>query len=84
MEGDTFLSAFDVSPQQLPRGEILFLLIEEVDGVTCQKKTRALHSHSLKEVTENGLWRQQAWIRHATQYLEWTFLDRIALTLFCM
>jgi len=38
-----------------------------------------------QEVTEHGRWRRQrAGFGMPTQYLEWTLLDRLALTLFCM
>jgi hypothetical protein len=78
MEGDPFLAAFHGSPgmNSYRRGG---------RSHVSRKREHCIRKAEPQEVTEHGRWRRQrAGFDMPTQYLEWTLLDRITLTLFCM
>ncbi len=87
MEGDPFLAAFDGSPGNFLEAKLYSMHFYRRGGRShvSRKREHCICNADAQEVTEHGRWRhRQAGFDMPTQYLEWTLLDRIALTLFCM
>jgi hypothetical protein len=87
LEGDPFLAAFDGSPGNSLEAKFYSMNSYRRGGRSqvSRKREHCIRKAEPQEVTEHGRWRRQsAGFDMPTQYLEWTLLDRIALTLFCM
>ena len=87
MEGDPFLAAFDGSPGNSLEAKFYSMHSYRRGGRShvSRKRQFCWRKAEPQEVTEHGRWRRQrAGFHMPTQYLEWTLLDRLALTLFCM